>query len=128
VVITCTPGSVTASIGPRATSTVEVDQLPDVLPASFASLRKRSAQSGTLIRGGGVQPLWTDARSHSAFCSREIGFRLAELSDLTVDMRGESFRYPIGLDAKLGGQNRTYPGRPVQPCITVCPELLKQDC
>ena len=34
-----TPDSVAASIGPRATSTVEVSHFPDVLPASFASLR-----------------------------------------------------------------------------------------
>jgi hypothetical protein len=34
-----TPDSVAASIGPRAISTVDVSQFPEVLPASFASLR-----------------------------------------------------------------------------------------
>lgn len=39
-VTTCTPDSAAASIGPRAISTFEVSQFPDVLPASFASFRQ----------------------------------------------------------------------------------------
>lgn len=86
--MTWTPGSVTASIGPRATSTVAVSQLPEVLPASFASLRYLSAHAGTLMRGGGVQARRTDERKRSAFSLGEVRFRLAELGNLLVDMRG----------------------------------------
>jgi hypothetical protein len=59
-----------------------------VLPASFASFRNRSAQSGTLMRGGGVHARRTDARSQLAFSLGEVGLWFAELSDLLVDMRG----------------------------------------
>ena len=38
-VSTRTPGSVTASMGPRATSAVDVLNRPDLAPASLASTR-----------------------------------------------------------------------------------------
>ena len=86
-VIVSTPSSVTASIGPRAISTVRVDQSPDVDPASGASLRNWSAQSGTLIRGGGVRPRRHDRSSLSSLLGVcEVGFRLAERREVLLDM------------------------------------------
>ena len=81
-----TPGSVTASMGPRATSTVEVRQSPEVLPASRASLRNRSAQSGTLILGGGVQPRRIARRMRSIFPPLKVEDWLAKLVELFVDV------------------------------------------
>ena len=80
------------------------------------------------MRGGGVHAFRTDVRSRSAFALGEISLRLAELGDLLVDMRSQDLRQPVGLDAEFGGQQRPHPGRPVQPRITLCPELLKKDC
>ena len=86
-VMVSTPSSVTASIGPRAISTVRVDQSPEVEPASGASLRNRSAHSGTLIRGGGVSPRLQDRSSLSSLlCVCEVGFRLAEAGEVLLDM------------------------------------------
>lgn len=75
------------TVGPRAISTVRVDQSPDVEPASGASLRKRSAHSGTLMRGGGVSPRRHDRSSRSSLlCVCEVGFRLAEGGEVLLDM------------------------------------------
>ncbi len=72
-------------MGPRAISTVPVDHFPDVLPASFARRRYRSAHSGTLIRGGGVIARRT--ADDNLVCFEEpCGVDFPEIGKVFVDM------------------------------------------
>src|SRR5581483_5647712 len=119
-VITCTPGSVTASIGPRAASTVDVRHLPVLLPDSFARRRFLSAHSATLMRAGGVLPLRRARQRRSSLVrGAEVDFWFAELGDVFVDMLCEDLGDSIGLQPEIGGDQRPDPCGPVQPRVAL---------
>ncbi|MCY0854328.1 hypothetical protein OMK73_11570 [Cupriavidus sp. D39] len=86
-----------------------------------------SAHAGTLMRGGGVHARRQASRSRSAFSLGEIGLRLTEVGDLLVDMRGEGLGNLVCFETEISGQQRAYPRRPIQPCITLRTELLEKD-
>lgn len=124
-VMICTPGSVTASMGPRATSTVAVSHRPDVLPASRARYRYLSAQSGTLILGGGQSALFADSARRSTL--GEVGAAFSQDGKLFVNMRVQHSRHLARVAAKIRCDQRPYAGGPVQPRVPHAPEGLEDD-
>src|SRR3546814_4692797 len=101
-------------MGPRAISTWLVRNRPEVLPASRARRRYRSAQSGTLIRGGGVMPRRHAALSRSRFASLASEFRnvVAELGEVLLDIFVQALRHHIRRHAEIGSQQGAESARP----------------
>ena len=112
-VILLTPGSVAASIGPRATSTRLTMNLPP-FELSRLSLRKRSAHSTTLSAGGGVSPF---GHERARLAVSEVGLGLAELGEMLLDMRGQDRGERASVDAKFIGHIDRDPRRPRQPGV-----------
>lgn len=99
-VMVCTPGSVAQSIGPRETSTRETMKRPP-FEDSFDSRRLASAQSTTVILGGGRMPARHEATRLSVRASELGSSELTELVEVLADIVSEDLDHLALLEPEI---------------------------
>src|SRR4051812_49122299 len=111
--MTLTPGSVAQSMGPRATSTLATMKRPP-FEDSLESFRFCSAQSTTVMLGGGLRPARHDGARSSAWRSELGSSGLAELVEMLADILRQDLDQLaiVGLEIRRQGDHAHRPGQP----------------